>query len=99
MHNIDWAKVFSPDTPILEIIVRGTVTYISLFMLLRVILRRESGGSIGITDMLVIVLLADASQNAMSGGYHSLSDGCSFSGSNYWLELFFKLAFFSVALF
>ena len=75
MHNIDWAKNFSPDTPILEIIVRGSVTYLSLFILLRVILRRESSGSIGITDMLVIVLLADAAQNAMSGGYNSLSDG------------------------
>ena len=74
MHHIDWVKVFAPDTPVLEIIARGTVTYLSLFTLLRVILRRESG-NLGITDMLVIVLIADASQNAMAGSYNSVSDG------------------------
>lgn len=62
---------FMPDGPVLEIIVRGTVTYLALFTLLRIILRREAG-NLGITDMLVIVLLADASQNAMAGGYNSL---------------------------
>jgi uncharacterized membrane protein YcaP (DUF421 family) len=74
MQQIDWQKVFMPDTPVLEIIVRGTVTYLSLFVLLRIILRRESG-NLGITDMLVIVLIADASQNAMAGSYNSVSDG------------------------
>jgi uncharacterized membrane protein YcaP (DUF421 family) len=74
MQHINWEKVFMPDTPILEIIVRGTVTYLALFTLLRVILRRESG-NLGITDMLVIVLIADASQNAMAGTYNSVTDG------------------------
>jgi uncharacterized membrane protein YcaP (DUF421 family) len=74
MQHIDWAKVFMPDTPILEIIVRGTVTYLALFTLLRIILRRESS-NLGITDMLVIVLIADASQNAMAGAYNSIADG------------------------
>lgn len=48
MQHINWEKVFMPDTPVLEIIVRGTATYLSLFVLLRVILRRESG-NLGIT--------------------------------------------------
>jgi uncharacterized membrane protein YcaP (DUF421 family) len=74
MQHIDWAKVFMPDTPILEIIVRGTVTYLALFTLLRIILGRESS-NLGITDMLVIVLIADASQNAMAGAYNSIADG------------------------
>jgi len=74
MQHVDWHKLFVPDTPILEILVRGSVTYLSLFTLLRVILRRESG-NLGITDMLVIVLIADASQNAMAGTYTSISDG------------------------
>ena len=63
-----------PDTPVLEIFVRGTVMYLALFTLLRVILRREAG-NIGITDVLVIVLLADAAQNGMAGGYNSIGDG------------------------
>ncbi len=74
MQHIDWQKVFMPDTPVLEIVVRGTVTYLALFTLLRLILRRESG-NLGITDMLVIVLIADASQNAMAGSYNSITDG------------------------
>lgn len=74
MEQIDWQKVFMPDTHIFEIIVRGTVMYLSLFTLLRVILRRESGG-LGITDMLVIVLIAEASQNAMAGPHNSIADG------------------------
>jgi uncharacterized membrane protein YcaP (DUF421 family) len=74
MKHIDWAKVMMPDTPVLEIIIRGSVTYLALFTLLRIILRRESG-NLGITDMLVIVLIADASQNAMAGGYNSVADG------------------------
>lgn len=74
MQHIDWEKVFMPDTPVLEIVIRGTATYLSLFILLRVILRRESG-NLGITDMLVLVLIADASQNAMAGSYNSVADG------------------------
>lgn len=74
MQHVDWQKVFMPDVPILEIIVRGTVTYLALFTLLRIILRRESS-NLGITDMLVIVLIADASQNSMAGEYTSIADG------------------------
>jgi uncharacterized membrane protein YcaP (DUF421 family) len=72
---MDWGKMFLPDAPLLEIIIRGTVTYLSLFTLLRIILRRESGGDVGMTDVLVLVLIADAAQNAMAGGYHSITDG------------------------
>jgi uncharacterized membrane protein YcaP (DUF421 family) len=74
-HPVKWGAVFLPDTPVLEIIVRGSVTYLAIFILLRVILKRQSGGNIGMTDVLVIVMLADASQNAMAGGYNSLADG------------------------
>lgn len=70
----DWTALFVPDTPLLEIVVRGSVMYLALFTLLRVILKRESGTT-GVTDLLVIVLLADAAQNGMSGGYNSITDG------------------------
>jgi uncharacterized membrane protein YcaP (DUF421 family) len=48
--------------------------YIALFTLLRVILKRQTG-TLGMTDLLLITLLADASQNAMAGEYKSLPDG------------------------
>jgi uncharacterized membrane protein YcaP (DUF421 family) len=74
MFDVDWQSVLMPDTPVLEIVVRGTVMYLSLFFLLRFVLRREAG-ALGITDLLVIVLLADAAQNGMAGDYQSISDG------------------------
>ena len=74
MSNIDWGRVFLPETPVLEILVRGTVTYLALFALLRLILKRQPG-TLGLSDLLVIVLIADAAQNAMSGEYRSIADG------------------------
>lgn len=70
----DWEKLFVPSGSILEIFVRGTVMYLALFFLLRLILKRESG-MVGITDILVIVLIADAAQNGMAGQYHSITEG------------------------
>ena len=74
IFNIDWENTFFPQTPILEIFLRGTLVYLSLFILLRFILKRESGG-LGITDLLLVVLLADAAQNAMADDYRSIPDG------------------------
>ena len=72
--DTDWRQVFVPDTPVLEIVVRGTVVYLVLFVLLRLVLKREAG-AVGITDLLVIVLIADAAQNAMADDYTSVADG------------------------
>jgi len=74
LMNVDLAKVFLPDTPVLEIVLRGTVTYLALFVLLRVVGKRQASG-VGVTDLLVIVLIADAAQNAMAGQYTSVGDG------------------------
>ena len=41
MVGIDWRGMFMPDTPLLEIVIRGTVVYLALFVMLRVVLRRE----------------------------------------------------------
>jgi uncharacterized membrane protein YcaP (DUF421 family) len=72
--GVDWARAFLPDTPILEIVLRGTCVYLALFVMLRVVLKRETSG-MGITDVLVVVLIADAAQNAMAGAYTSVPDG------------------------
>lgn len=70
---IDWHALLVPSVNLGEIVLRGTVIYLFLFFALR-ILRREAG-SIGISDLLVVVLIADAAQNAMSAEYHSLTEG------------------------
>jgi len=69
----DWGKVLVPQAPIIESVVRISLVYLALFFMLRVILKRESGG-LGISDLLVLVLLADAVQNGMAGQTTSVGD-------------------------
>lgn len=70
----DLGAIFIPDTSPLEIFLRGSLTYLVLFLLLRITFNRSSS-SIGMTDLLVIVLIADAAQNAMAADYKSWTDG------------------------
>ena len=42
--------------------------------MLRIVLKRQAG-SLGMTDLLLITLIADASQNAMAGQYTSIPAG------------------------
>ena len=74
LFDVDWRHVFVPDTPLLEIFARGTVMYLALFLVLRLVLKREAG-AIGISDLLVIVLIADAAQNGLADDYRSIPDG------------------------
>lgn len=72
--GVAWDTVFVPDQPVLEILARGTAMYLVLFALLRFVLKRQSG-ALSVTDLLVVVLIADASQNAMSDDYRAVPDG------------------------
>lgn len=72
--DVDWRGLLTFEISPLEIVVRGSVMYLSLFALLRTVLKRETG-STDITDLLVVVLLADAAQSGMAGAYQSLPDG------------------------
>jgi uncharacterized membrane protein YcaP (DUF421 family) len=73
-ESVNWHDVFIPDTPVVEIFVRGTIVYLAIFALLRFVLARQSG-NVGVSDLLVIVLIADAAQNAMASEYKSVPDG------------------------
>jgi uncharacterized membrane protein YcaP (DUF421 family) len=68
-----WSEILLPQAPILESVARITIVYLSLFALLRIVLKREASG-VAISDVLVIVLLADAVQNGMAGDYTSVGD-------------------------
>lgn len=89
MNLPDLVALFAFNVNPLEIVLRGTVMYWFLFLLFRFVLRRD-GGSIGIADVLLLVLIADASQNAMSGAYDSIAEGCllvtTIAGWNYGLD-------------
>lgn len=71
---MDLQDLFGLSLNPLELVLRGTAVYWFLFLLFRFVLRRDAG-SIGIADILLLVLIADASQNAMAGDYKTISDG------------------------
>jgi uncharacterized membrane protein YcaP (DUF421 family) len=48
--------------------------YLFLFTLFRVVIKRRIG-AVGMADILVLVIVADAAQNGMSGDYRSVTDG------------------------
>ncbi|MDQ4143730.1 MAG: DUF421 domain-containing protein [Actinomycetota bacterium] len=74
LTEIKWESVFVPETALLELVLRGTLTYLALFFLLRFVLKRESG-ELAVTDLLLVVLIADAAQNAMADEYRSVPEG------------------------
>ena len=69
-----WREMFAPSQAPLEMVIRGTITYLALLIMLRMVNKRQSG-NFGLSDMLLIVILADAAQNAMAGEYKSITDG------------------------
>lgn len=73
MDGIDWGKIFIPSQPLIETVFRGSLMYLTIFLLLRLLSKEPS--SLSISNLLVIVLIADAAQNGMAGGYTSLIDG------------------------
>lgn len=70
----DVQELFGFSVPVLELVLRGTAIYWFLFFVFRFIVRREVG-SVGIADILILVIVADASQNAMAGEYTTISEG------------------------
>jgi len=47
--------------------------YLFLFVLFRVVVKRRVG-AVGMGDILVLVIIADAAQNGMSGDYRSITE-------------------------
>jgi len=72
--NIDWAELFIPSAPVVETIIRGTLVYWFLFLIFRLVIKRDIG-SVAVTDLIVVVIIADAAQNAMAADYNSITDG------------------------
>ena len=68
------ADLFEVHVPVLELVLRGTLVYWLLFLIFRFLLRRDVG-AVGIADILLLVIVADAAQNAMSGGYTTFAEG------------------------
>lgn len=72
--SVDWHGIFTPEISLIELFVRGTIMYLVLFGLMRVVLKRQAGG-IGTADVLVIVLLAEVAGNGFAAEYKSVVEG------------------------
>jgi uncharacterized membrane protein YcaP (DUF421 family) len=71
---MDFGELFGVHVPVAEIVIRGSAIYWFLFLIFRFVIRRDIG-ALGIADVLLLVILADAAQNAMAGGYESITEG------------------------
>jgi uncharacterized membrane protein YcaP (DUF421 family) len=78
--SLDWGHIFGISVSPLELIIRGTAMYLFLFLLFRVVVRRRVG-AIGMADILILVIIADAAQNALSGEYKSVTEGAILVGT------------------
>ena len=74
LYSVNWHELFVPHGSLVELILRGTFMYLGLFLLMRFILRRNPG-NLNIADILLVVILADAAQNALAGEYKSITEG------------------------
>jgi uncharacterized membrane protein YcaP (DUF421 family) len=85
--DTSWLTMLIPTVPAWELLVRGTLTFLGLLFLLRIVGRREAGG-LGITDLLVVVLIADAAGAGLRGEAASIGDSALLVGT----ILFWRIA-------
>lgn len=71
--TLHWHDMFVPSLSIIEIFVRGTLTYWIIYLCLRIF--RRGTGQLSISDLLLITMISDAAQNAMAGTYNSITEG------------------------
>ena len=72
--TIDWKSLFVPGGSLAEIALRGAIMYLALFCMFRMLPRRHIG-LLGTSDLLVVVIIADAAQNGLAGEYRSITEG------------------------
>lgn len=77
---MDLANLFAIQVSPLELMLRGTLMYWFLLLIFRFVLRRDPG-SLGVADILLVVIIADASQNAMAGDHQTVAEGMILVGS------------------
>jgi uncharacterized membrane protein YcaP (DUF421 family) len=99
LFTIDWGKIFVPTGSLPDTILRGTITFWFCFLFLRFL--RRGSGQLGVSDLLLVTLIADASANGMTGGHESITEGFVLVGTlvfwNYTLNwLSYRNKFFSM---
>jgi uncharacterized membrane protein YcaP (DUF421 family) len=70
----DWVGVFIPDASLFESFVRGTVVYFAVLAMMRFARKRQLG-SIGLTDVLLLVLISECVSQALNAKANSVANG------------------------
>lgn len=71
---MNWGELFIPKAGLLEVFVRGTATYLLVFVFLRVLSKRALG-TVGVSDLVVVILVAEGAQGAIGGKADSITEG------------------------
>ena len=66
--------MLEPSVPVWEIVLRTVIVYVVVFALLRVAGKRELG-QMSVSDLVVILVIANAVQNSLNAGDVSLTGG------------------------
>lgn len=93
----DWSAVFLPDTPLIELIVRGVILYFIIIFILRILPRRTTG-ELGAMDLVFILLITEAASHSL-GDFTTIGEGAIMIGvfmiCNYGLnQLTYRSKFF-----
>lgn len=68
----DLAEIVLPETPLYELIIRGSAMYLAILALMRLMPRR-AGGELARMDLVFVLLIAESATHAL-GDYRSLAD-------------------------
>lgn len=82
MHALlytDWSRLFRPEMSLPEILIRGSLVYITLCVLLRIILKRQAG-KLSLSDILVVSIVAGVCRNPLVRDAYSIPDGMAVVG-------------------
>src|SRR5436305_14944567 len=74
LFETDWGRLFAPEMSLPEILVRGTLIYLAICLLLRVFLKRQAG-KLSLSDLLVVTLVAGVCRNPLVRDAYSVTDG------------------------
>src|SRR5690554_1161346 len=92
--DVQWDALFRFEVAPLELFIRGSLMYWFIFVALRLAGRRDLG-SLGMTSILLMVLIAEAASNGMVAQYESVGVGMVLVGTLFfWSVCNDRLAYF-----
>src|ERR1043165_1803854 len=67
-------ELFVPSLPLWSLVLRSVIVYLAVLFLLRLSGKRQ-GANLGTSELVALLLISNAVQNAMNGGDNSLTGG------------------------